>query len=807
MTSTVPSFTFQTKAQNLAQLYGRLECATVCDVEIITVGEWRHGREACIERIVARFHGAKLIFRSSGTGEDSAETSLAGAFDSLSNVAADSPEKIAEGFATVIQSYSERDLPNIDAQEVLVQPMVPAPILSGVLFTRDLEANSPYYVINYEESDRTDSITGGCAAGHQHLFRIFREVPDDELETPLREILLAARELEAVTAADSLDIEFAMSASGEFFVLQVRPLVQTRVIAHATLDRRIRSELNCLRTFVRQRCQPCPGLLGSTTILGEMPDWNPAEIIGTRPKPLATSLYRHLILDSVWREARGALGYRDPSPHGLLVCLSGHPYIDVRASFNSFLPDELPTELATKLVEHWLAILKEQPESHDKVEFEIVVSCLTFGFARDRKRLSDAGFAEEEIETFRTSLLRLTDSVVRQTGTREADFGERVQSLTERRARLAEAHDTARLPLVVDKLLADCSALGTLPFSIAARCAFIATSLLRSLVSRGALSHEDSTAYLNGIDTIAGEFVVDLDALRSRPQDMEGFLRKYGHLRPGTYDINTPTYREHPEAYLTTAASDAPSTVAPSVAEPLRLVDLVQHGAYAELIAETPFSFTLDELDTFIRHSVADRELLKFEFTKNLSAALDRLAEFGAYHGLSRDAVAFLDIGDVLRFANDSLSGEDVRSLRRAIDDRRKRYELTSAIRLPDLVFSEHDVDIVASQTRRPNFVTQRHVTARAIALTGSSDIPGENELRQKIVLIENADPGYDWLFSKGIAGLCTMYGGAASHMTIRCAEFGLPAAIGCGEQIFSRLREASVISLDCNQEKVEPRG
>ena len=43
-----------------------------------------------------------------------------------------------------------------------------------------------------------------------------------------------------------------------------------------------------------------------------------------------------------------------------------------------------------------------------------------------------------------------------------------------------------------------------------------------------------------------------------------------------------------------------------------------------------------------------------------------------------------------------------------------------------------------------------------------------------------------------------TEYGGANSHMAIRCAEFGLPAAIGCGERQFNALREASVIELNC---------
>ena len=71
------------------------------------------------------------------------------------------------------------------------------------------------------------------------------------------------------------------------------------------------------------------------------------------------------------------------------------------------------------------------------------------------------------------------------------------------------------------------------------------------------------------------------------------------------------------------------------------------------------------------------------------------------------------------------------------------------------------------------------------------------------IVLIKSADPGFDWIFSHDIRGLITMYGGANSHMAIRCAEFGLPAAIGCGKRLFETLIKAPVVELNCAARKV----
>ena len=71
-------------------------------------------------------------------------------------------------------------------------------------------------------------------------------------------------------------------------------------------------------------------------------------------------------------------------------------------------------------------------------------------------------------------------------------------------------------------------------------------------------------------------------------------------------------------------------------------------------------------------------------------------------------------------------------------------------------------------------------------------------DLDDKIVIIRAADPGYDWIFGHKIAGLITEYGGIASHMAIRAAEFGLPAAIGCGAKLLNSIRGSQKIELDC---------
>ena len=131
-----------------------------------------------------------------------------------------------------------------------------------------------------------------------------------------------------------------------------------------------------------------PFLIGRRTVYGVMPDWNPAEIVGIRPKPLALSLYRELITDSIWAYQRHNYGYRNLRSFPLMPHFMGCPYIDVRLSFNSFIPADLDEGMAGRLVDHYIERLLAEPTLHDKVEFEIVFSCYTLDLPQRLERLS-----------------------------------------------------------------------------------------------------------------------------------------------------------------------------------------------------------------------------------------------------------------------------------------------------------------------------------------------------------------------------------------------------------------------------------
>lgn len=67
-------------------------------------------------------------------------------------------------------------------------------------------------------------------------------------------------------------------------------------------------------------------------------------------------------------------------------------------------------------------------------------------------------------------------------------------------------------------------------------------------------------------------------------------------------------------------------------------------------------------------------------------------------------------------------------------------------------------------------------------------------DITGKIVVVPKADPGYEWIFTKKIRAFITKYGGAASHMAIRCAEFDIPGRQLAAERRFTMRFPAWII-------------
>lgn len=759
---------FGTKASTLKSLRGCLTTASVLPVTIVTYADWFSRRGSALERVLTELPGSPVIVRSSAPNEDQAAGSQAGRYLSLLDVDRDN---IGPAIDQVFASYGDVT----ETTEVLIQPMLTGIVRSGVAFSHDPNTCSPYRVINWSEGSDSTLVTGGRGG------RVWHGAVGSTVSPPkpLSCVWDLVEELLQVFGGTPLDCEFAVTTgnggSERLWLLQVRPLV---LASAPESDSPFSQRLSGIHKSLELRMGRHPFLLGRRTVYGIMPDWNPAEIIGVRPRPLALSLYRDLVTDAIWAYQRNNYGYRNLRSFPLLVHLSGLPYIDVRVSYNSFIPQQLEEKLANRLVNYYIDKLVANPHLHDKIEFDIVFSSYHLDLHGRLKELLDHGFRQTDLEQIQGCLRELTTKIIDpRHGLWPRDV-EKIGVMKQRRSVLLGSGTDALTRIYW--LIEDTKRYGTLPFAGLARAGFIAVQFLRSLVSTGLIESHQYDEFMAGLSTVSGQLSSDWGTL-----DRTGFLAKYGHLRPGTYDILTPRYDAEPDRYFDWSRSPVSLRPHHSLALTLPQIRKISHA-----LSDHDLDVDVVALFDFLEKAIEWREKSKFEFSRNVSDVLELISELGASHGFNREDMSYVD----LRVIQDLYVGAtDPRELiGQSIKVGRERYDQTLRTTLPPLIVSPDDVWAFETPEAFPNFVTQMKVTAPV------ADHLDRNSLDGAIAFIPSADPGYDWLFGYAIAGLVTEWGGVNSHMAIRAGELGIPAVIGAGEILYKRWSRSQSLHIDC---------
>ncbi len=572
------------------------------------------------------------------------------------------------------------------------------------------------------------------------LIRIERDIAIAQIpEKWLRDLIVMTRAIEEHMHSNSLDVEFAV-AKEVLFCLQCRPLT--------TMGSTKKIDAQSLQEMIKS-AQAEIADLRADDVLGDMIDINPLELLGADPSTLDISVFRFLFSDRIVEAVRETMGYH-PLHCGLVQLIAGKPYVSLRASAFSFRPRGICDATYEKLVSTYCELIRNDESRQSRVEFDV--------FAMDtgdklESRMRDAELNTAECEEVRCAFITLRSSLFAISETVAAQYEARLREYAEAIKRNASVSLENMLSHVAE---------GTRFFVQVARLAFYWKNRFEETYPA-----EDLNELLAGhIETVSSRQEQDLIRCRSGEISRSELVRTYGHLRPGQFSMFGESYADDPEHYLFSQVHSERSTSVP-----------VRAHAFKE-------SAEFKNVVAFMRA----REESKFLFSRALSQFIDTLKRELTLRGIPKEVAKRCVWNDLHAWINGLSSG---------VLDAHPSVPLN----LPSVVFPRTcDLRIVRFGRAAPTFITRQRVKAPILVLEDPSihcDVSGA------IVVIPNADPGFDYLFHSGAVGIITKNGGPASHMCIRAVELQMPACIGCGEHQFSVLRSVQALLLDCSSRQL----
>ena len=298
---------YLTKAETLVYLKKKNQFKNLIPFFIyFTKKKYLSNKSFYIKKIISIFKKNKIIVRSSALDEDGSKLSKAGKYDSV--VLKDiSFSKLEIALDKVIKKF------NNDEDQVIIQNLIYRPDISGVIFTKDKNTNSNYYEISYDYSKKTDLVTSGSF--NSSLKKLVINKSSKKIPIRFIKLIKYVKIIEKNLSNERLDLEFCIKKKS-IYIFQCRPLSgPKKKVNNAYLDDVV---VNLKKKYSKLQ-QRIPYINGHTTYLSNMSDWNPAEIIGSKPTKMSISLYSFLVTNDIWAEQRANYGYKDVRPNRLMM--------------------------------------------------------------------------------------------------------------------------------------------------------------------------------------------------------------------------------------------------------------------------------------------------------------------------------------------------------------------------------------------------------------------------------------------------------------------------------------------------------
>ncbi|MFL2675144.1 MAG: PEP-utilizing enzyme [Alphaproteobacteria bacterium] len=733
----------------------------VFDVEM-----FEKNSDLVFKKVKTSFKSEKVAIRSSSSNEDNF-SSNAGKYHSELNVNV-KKKSIISATKKVINSYEPI---NRIKEKFFIQRMITDSKLNGVIFTREQNNGFPFTTINFTLGNKTNLITSGEQNGF--VFKYINSYEPKTKKFGIDKIHYFIKKLKKCIRFNNLDIEFSISASGKINLLQVRELNVKKnnedskvLLSYKLLEKKLNKILND-NSFLK----------GKSTIYSTMTDWNPAEIIGTKPNNLSYSLYSELITDYVWSKSRAYFNYCDLGETPLMYNFLGTPFIDLRADFNSFLPNNLNENLKNKLVNFYLNKYKKKPDFYfDKVESELIIANVDFS-TNKKIKIFKKNFNKNEIKIFIKELEKITNNSF-EILKKSIEKYKKIEVLLNR-IKYSKGNPINKIYNYINI----CKNYGTFPFANIARCAFISMNFLNSMVEDNIFTKNEKKLYLNSLRTTTSRMLNELNK-----KSKKAFLKKFGHLRPSTYDINSLSYNENYNSYFNKTNTNN------LVKNKKFKFSSVQKEKIHKRLENLNLLITTDSFIKFLEQSIIHRENSKFFFTKSIELIFCEIKEIGRKFNIPKNDLCYIDIKVIKNLYNNFTVSEVKKTLNENIKENKLNFNFNKNLPLPNNIINKEDIYSIFETDQKPSFIGEKNIRGDVFPLYKKNF---SKKMNNKIVCIKSADPGYDFIFTKNIKGLITEYGGPNSHMCIRCSELGIPAVIGVGSNTYEKVINSKQITLD----------
>ena len=205
------------------------------------------------------------------------------------------------------------------------------------------------------------------------------------------------------------------------------------------------------------------------------------------------------------------------------------------------------------------------------------------------------------------------------------------------------------------------------------------------MVNEGIISKNEKTLFFQNLKSITTEIIKDKKLTKKE------FCKKYGHLRPSTYDISSKNYKEN---YHSLFKKNQVSEINKIKVKKFTLSKKSKIKVL-KFIRTLDSNISLEKFIDFLSKGIQFREFSKFIFTKSIDFIFTEIKYLSKRNNISFSKLSHLNI-KIIKELYYNLNNENVKDFLEAnIQKNMSDFNFNRYIELPQVIIKPNDVFIL----------------------------------------------------------------------------------------------------------------